>query len=112
VKNLLLKISYSFFSRISETVIPDSFSDSLLNTFVGIPGEVLILIEASGFDVLLDKMRLEKFVGSILEENLVIDAVLSMDSQQEKVNPPRLFHFLIQYFNQFIAFSSKGNVAG
>jgi FAD/FMN-containing dehydrogenase len=79
--------------RVADTVLPEPDHDVLQkhpelkvtpsNPEFGIPGEVSLLVEATGTDPQTDSMKLEKFVSSIMEENLVIDAVMAQDKTQE-----------------------------
>lgn len=79
--------------RVADTVLPEPDHDVLQkhpelkvtpsNPEFGIPGEVSLLVEATGTDPETDSMKLEKFVSSIMEENLVIDAVMAQDKTQE-----------------------------
>ena len=46
----------------------------------------MVLIEFSGDDEELDKLKLEKFIQKIYDDNLVIDASLSLDITQEQVS--------------------------
>jgi len=50
----------------------------------GIGGEVSVLIESTGTAEDLDRQRVDRFVELILEEGLVVDAVLSQSTAQER----------------------------
>jgi len=50
----------------------------------GIGGEVSVLIESTGTVEDLDQQRVDRFVEGILEERLVVDAVLSQSTTQER----------------------------
>lgn len=52
---------------------------------MGLVGEVGVLIESTGSDVELDELRLNRFVEQIIGEEMVLDAVLSQDTTQERV---------------------------
>ena len=67
--------------RIPESIIPINYNCNRN----GIRNEIIVLIESFGDDNETDEIRLNKFINNILENNLVIDAVLSQDSVQEKV---------------------------
>lgn len=72
--------------RVSETVLPGQNNPNRLgedHPEFGLPGEVSLLVEATGTDPETDTMKLEKFVGHIMEENLVVDAVMAQDKSQE-----------------------------
>lgn len=51
----------------------------------GVPGEVAVLIECTGTNADLDKQRVDAFTEEIVEIGLAEDAVLSLNSEQEKV---------------------------
>ena len=79
--------------RVSETVLPENDVAFLAqhpehqlaadHPEYGLPGEVSLLVEATGTDPETDAMKLEKFVGHLMENNLVVDAVMAQDKSQE-----------------------------
>lgn len=52
---------------------------------VGVPGEVAVLLECTGTNIDLDQQRVDAFAEAIVEEGSVADAIISMSSEQEKV---------------------------
>eukprot|EP01032_Pedospumella_encystans_P011655 gene11655-13541_t len=58
------------------------YDENHLNS--GIPGEVSVLIECTGSDATLDQQRVDKFAEHVVEQGIVLDAVLSQSDQQEK----------------------------
>ena len=44
-----------------------------------------MLIECTGSDAALDQQRVDKFAEYVVEQGIVVDAVLSQSDQQEKV---------------------------
>lgn len=79
--------------RVSDTVLPENDVAFLAqhpehklaadHPEYGLPGEVSLLVEATGTDPETDTMKLEKFVSHLMEENLVVDAVMAQDKSQE-----------------------------
>jgi hypothetical protein len=50
-----------------------------------VQGEVAVLLECTGTHTALDQQRVDAFAELIVEQDLVADAVLSLNSEQEKV---------------------------
>jgi FAD/FMN-containing dehydrogenase len=74
------------------TVLPSAISEQVDDDAAlvysedggGICGEVSVLIESTGTAEDLDRQRVDRFVELILEEGLVVDAVLSQSTAQER----------------------------
>lgn len=77
------KVASHLLTRVTPTVLPDEHTTNSDNDN-GLPGEVAVLIEATGSDPETDAMKLDKFVSKLVEDGLVEDAVLSADKAQEQ----------------------------
>lgn len=75
IRVLCLTFSLSFFKQKTEHHLHS-----------GIPGEVSVLIECTGGDPELDQQRVDKFAEYVVDQGIVVDAVLSQSEQQEKVS--------------------------
>lgn len=51
----------------------------------GIPGEVLVLLECSGCHQEHDRQRIEELLGQLMEEGIVVDAMIAQDHTQVQV---------------------------
>ena len=73
------------------SVLPSVISEQVDNAAAvhsedvgGIGGEVSVLIESTGTAEDLDRQRMDRFVEVVLQEGLVVDAVLSQSTSQER----------------------------
>jgi len=61
----------------------------------GIPGEVLVLLECSGCDDVNDKQRVESLLEQLMEEEIVVDAMIAQDQTQVQVCMCRLTYNIL-----------------